>query len=246
MTADGTTSLDALANSFADKLTSLTRGVLGQDSSRFHAVEAGHRVRVAPITEDERVRRIPVTIDREPYLSLLVCYYCCWDGSSTFIATEQADIKLFYDRVPDPLIRFEYVRDSHEPPGAHIQVHAHRDEMAFLMRLADKGRPKQGFKRRKLPRLSELHLPVGGHRMRPSLEDVLLFLHREFAIDVEPGWRAVLDRHLQEWRRIQLRSAVRDAPDEAAEVLRTMGYTVERPKVGPPRSEPDTVKLYWP
>ncbi|MFF3920756.1 hypothetical protein ACFYZB_46710 [Streptomyces sp. NPDC001852] len=110
------------------------------------------------------------------------------------------------------MIRFEYVRSSKEPPGAHIQVHAHRDEMAYLLRLADAGRPKQGFRLRKLPRLSEMHLPVGGHRMRPSLEDVLLYLKRKFAIDTAPTWRAVIDDHLRDWRKIQLMSAVRRHP----------------------------------
>ncbi|KAF4409590.1 MULTISPECIES: hypothetical protein [Streptomyces] len=246
MTRDEPASLDVLATEFADKLTLLTRGVLGEDSPRFHAIETGHRLRVAPIKADERSRRIPISINGEPCLSLLVCYYCCWDGSSTFLATDQADIKLFYDRTPDPLLRFEYVRGSNEPPGAHIQVHAHRDEMAYLLRLAEAGRPKQGLKRRKLPRLSEMHLPVGGHRMRPALEDVLLFLHREFAVDVVPGWRNVIRDHLHEWRRLQLKSAVRDSPDDAAEVLRAMGYLVEPPKVRGPRPAPDAVKLFWP
>ncbi|MGJ3558648.1 hypothetical protein ACR6C2_05310 [Streptomyces sp. INA 01156] len=101
--------------------------------------------------------------------------------------------------------------------------------MAYLLRLADAGRPRQGFKRRKLPRLSETHLPVGGHRMRQALEDVLLFLKREFAITTAPGWRAVIDERLRNWREIQLMSAVRDAPEAAAEVLRALGYTVESP-----------------
>lgn len=246
VTAEGIATLDGLANDFADKLTSLTRGVLGPDSPRFHAVRAGRHLRVAPVDDSERVCRIPLYVAGEPHLSLYVCYYCCWDGSSTFIATDRANIKVFYGRVPDPLLRFEYDRSSQEPPGAHIQVHAHRDEMAFLMRLADSGRPGQGFTHRKLPRLSELRFPVGGHRMRPALEDVLLFLHREFSIEVAAGWRSVLDEHLRDWRRVQLRSAVRDAPEEAVATLRKLGYTVLPPQLSPPRSSPEANKLFWP
>ncbi|WP_240649499.1 hypothetical protein [Streptomyces sp. Z26] len=99
---------------------------------------------------------------------------------------------------------------------------------------------------RKLPKLSEMHLPVGGHRMRPALEDVLLFLQREFAIDTAQGWRAVLDEHLCNWRDLQLKSAVRDNPEAAAEVLRLLGYQVRSPTVVAPRSDPDRNKLYWP
>lgn len=238
--------LDKLATEFADDLTSLTRGVLGEGTPRFAALNMGARVRVSPISVDEKELRIPVSINDEPVLSLRARYFCCWDGSSTFLATDQADIHLHYAGIPDPLIRFEYVRSSKEPPGAHIQVHAHRDEMAYLLRLADAGRPRQGFKRRRLPRLSEMHLPVGGHRMRPALEDVLLFMKREFAITTVPGWRAVIDERLRNWREIQLMSAVRDAPEAAAEALRALGYTVQSPSVVRPRAPAEDAKLYWP
>ncbi|MFE4213575.1 hypothetical protein [Streptomyces sp. NPDC056844] len=244
MTAEEAKALDAFATGFADQLTDLTRGVLGEETPRFHAINMGSRIRVSPIREDEVLQRIPVSIDGEPRLSLMVRFYCCWDGSSTFMATDQADVHVFYAGVSDPLLRYEYVRSSKEPPGAHLQVHAHRDEMAYLLRLAERGRPKQ--KRNRLPRLSEMHLPVGGHRMRPSLEDVLLLLHREFAIDTVPGWRAVVEEHLKDWRTLQLRAAVRDAPDVAARVLRSLGYSVTEPAVPGPRSSPDDAKLFWP
>ncbi|WP_030917396.1 hypothetical protein [Streptomyces sp. NRRL B-24720] len=246
MTAEEAKALDVSAAGFADQLTSLTRGVLGEDTPRFHAINMGSKIRVSPIREDEVLQRIPVSIDGEPRLSLMVRFYCCWDGSSTFMATDQADVHVFYAGVPDPLLRYEYVRSSKEPPGAHVQVHAHRDEMAYLLRLAEKGRPKQGLKRNRLPRLSEMHLPVGGHRMRPALEDVLLFLKREFAIDTVDGWKAVIDEHLRDWRLMQLKTAVRDAPDTAAQVLRSLGYSVVEPTVPGARQAPDDVKLFWP
>ncbi|MEV6260242.1 hypothetical protein AB0M42_05700 [Streptomyces sp. NPDC051784] len=206
----------------------------------------GPKIRISPITESEVVQRIPIRIDGRERLSLAVQYFCCWDGSSTFLATDQADVHLYYAGIPEPLLRYEYVRNSKEPPGAHLQVHAHRDEMAYLLRLADRGRPKQGMKRDKLPRLAEIHLPVRGHRMRPALEDVLLFLQREFAIETAPGWKAVLDEHLRNWRLTQLKTAVRDAPETAAQVLRGLGYEVVEPAVPAARQAPDAVKLFWP
>ncbi|MGW1203402.1 hypothetical protein [Streptomyces cyaneofuscatus] len=246
MTADEAKALDALAAGFADQLTSLTRGVLGEDTPRFHALNMGSRIRVSPIAENEVVQRIPIRISGEARLSLGVRYFCCWDGSSTFMATDQADLHLFYEGVTDPLLRYEYVRKSKEPPGAHLQVHAHRDEMAYLLRLAERGRPKQSLRRDKLPRLSEMHLPVGGHRMRPALEDLLLFLQREFAIDTAPGWKSVVDQHLMDWRLMQLKTAVRDAPDAAAQVLRGLGYSVVEPTVPTPRQATEENKLFWP
>lgn len=245
MSAEQQQKLNELADGFAGKLTELTRGVLGEESPRFHALNMGNRVRVAPIHDDEKVLRIPVRIGGVVRMSLLVRYFCCWDGHSAFLATDQSHVHLYYADVPDPLLRFEYERKSQEPPGAHVQVHAHRDEMAYLLRLSDAGRPGEKFRHDRLPRLSEMHLPVGGHRMRPSLEDVLLFLKREFGIDTAADWRTVIDRHLEEWRLTQLKSAVRDAPEAAAEVLRGLGYGVGAPKVTAPRSG-EPAKLFWP
>ena len=245
MTADAPRTLDDWADEFATKLTSLTRGVLGGDSPRFHAINFGDRIRVTPIDENEVVRQIPITIGGEHRLGLHVIYWCCWDGHNRYMAADAADFHVHYAKVTEPLIRFEYVRGSKEPPGAHIQVHAHRDEMAYLLRLADAGRPRAGMRKDKIPRLSEMHLPVGGHRLRPSLEDVLLFLQREFAIDTQPGWRQVVDEHQREYRLVQMMTAVRDAPESAAAVLRELGYEVAAPTVGIPAQAKDS-KLFWP
>lgn len=75
---------------------------------------------------------------------------------------------------------------------------------------------------------------------------MLLFLHREFAIDTAPGWKAVIERHLRIWRTMQLKTVVRDAPDAAARVLRQLGYTVTEPAIPAARPAADDVKLYWP
>ncbi|MEV0375778.1 hypothetical protein AB0I10_39620 [Streptomyces sp. NPDC050636] len=228
MTAEGDT-LDKKATEFADQLTALTRGVLGEDSPRFSALNVGNRIRVAPLASDLRIVRFPVRINAERCLNLLVQHFCCWDGTRKYLAVDKTEIHVFYDGGSDPLMRYEYERGGENPPGAHLHVHAHRDEMAYVLRLADrKGRPRTGMRSGKLPRLAEMQFSVGGHRMRPALEDVLLLLEREFAVDVEPGWRGVVNEQQREWRLLQMKSAVRDAHEHAAETLREIGYVVER------------------
>lgn len=238
--------LDYRAAEFANTLTMLTRGVLGQDSPEFLALNMGNRIRVAPIAADGRIMRIPIRIDGQRCLNLLVQHFCVWDGPKQFIAADRSDVHVFFEGSGDPLLRYEYLRHCENPPGAHLQVHAHRDEMAYLLRLAEKkkGRPATQMRKGKLPRLAEMHFPVGGHRLRPALEDVLLLLEREFAIDVEPDWRKVLDAHLREWRLLQLKASVRDAHQSAAEVLRELGYTVTEPPGLEPQRE--NSRLYWP
>ncbi|SOD64010.1 hypothetical protein SAMN06297387_113169 [Streptomyces zhaozhouensis] len=239
--------LDKLAREFADRLSALTRGVLGEDTPLFHAVtlEPGRKIRLQPLGDDRLLRSIPVRIGAEVRINLLVMYDCCWDGTSTFLAADRSEIKVLYDGVPDPLFRFEYERAGDDPPGAHIHVHAHRDEVAYLLRLADSGRPRKALRKNRMPRSAELHLPVGGHRLRPSLEDVLLFLKREFEIATTPHWRTVLDDHLRDWRLTQLKSAVRDAPEAAAEALRTLQYQVLAPALPAQRAD-SRVRLFRP
>lgn len=80
--------------------------------------------------------------------------------------------------------------------------------------------------------MESLHLPVGGDRFRPCLEDVIEFLVVECGFDRAAGWRSAVDKGRERWRRTQTRTAVRDAPSEAAAVLRALGYAVTEPAIG--------------
>jgi hypothetical protein len=83
------------------------------------------------------------------------------------------------------------------------------------------GRPKDD--------LSKIHLPVGGRRFRPALEDVLEALIDERIVSGSPIWRDVLNESRDEFRRRQLKAAIRREPDVAAAALRALRYTVEEP-----------------
>lgn len=77
--------------------------------------------------------------------------------------------------------------------------------------------------------VSSLHVPLGGSRFRPCLEDFVQFLIYECAFDSCDGWRTVVEDGRERWRRRQAAAVVRDAPDEAVRVLRNLGYTVQKP-----------------
>lgn len=76
-------------------------------------------------------------------------------------------------------------------------------------------------------RPSQLHLPLGGPRFRPALEDVLEMLVVEFAIDRSAEWRSSLREGRSLWRDTQLRAAVADNPEAAVEALTELGFSVE-------------------
>src|SRR5262249_7268543 len=81
------------------------------------------------------------------------------------------------------LFHYDYERDKRDYTEAHIQVYAGSEPLKQL--LAAVGRPKDD--------LSKIHLPVGGRRFRPSLEDVLEALVDERIVIGSPIWRDVLN-----------------------------------------------------
>ena len=120
---------------------------------------------------------------------------------------------------PDPgnqVLRFDFERDKEEHPEAHIQVRGDSLALKELDR-------KQGKQRQ----LEQLHIPVGGLRFRPSLEDFVEFLIvEEFAEDPRNNWKAALDRTRDSFHALQLKAAVNRTPGPAIEQLKAMGYEV--------------------
>jgi hypothetical protein len=69
--------------------------------------------------------------------------------------------------------------------------------------------------------------------MRPCLEDLLQLFVEEFKLDAMPTARQAIEDGRVRWRRRQLAATVRDDPEEAARVLRELGYDVVPPPAGP-------------
>jgi hypothetical protein len=155
------------------------------------------------------------------------------DETSEYLAVQQSVFALVVDdRTQRPVIRLEFERGGgnepdddtpgrHSRPAAHVQIHGASEELAYV----------QGLNHQtKLRGLENFHIPVGGRRFRPSLEDFIEFLHAERLIpQPNDGWQEVLYAHRSRWLAIQLMAAVRDDPATAAQQLTSMGYRVERP-----------------
>ncbi|MGL4743230.1 MAG: hypothetical protein ACRCXL_02400 [Dermatophilaceae bacterium] len=136
----------------------------------------------------------------------------------------------------EALFRYEYLRSGTAKglPGAHLQIHGHRDALTYAMtRAGQRSRRARRRSKTQAPDMSELHFPVGGARFRPPLEDVLHMVVEEFGVDAADEWQQHLADGRESWRRLQTKACVRDAPGEAAEVLRDLGYVVEAPPDGP-------------
>lgn len=231
--------LDELVAAFAGDLTA-TISALVPTCAPFTVETSPARGKAERVSiRQEPNTGIPLAVAGKPLLDLKVLYLCSLDHELRYLAVEESEIVVRAVGDSEPLLRFEYVHNprSSDIPHAHIQVHAHRDAFGYLMGKAGTA-TKRGRRRANssgTPRLSELHLPVGGPRFRPCLEDVLEVLVHEFGIDSTAGGLEALRRGRERWRRMQTATVVRDAPEEAARVLRDIGYAVNPPEHGVPR-----------
>jgi hypothetical protein len=193
-------------------------------------------VRLAPILqEDDRVgfvgyrisrdnltgEAIPVSVTRaraKCYLRVLHTFRI--DDEGVWLMNVRSTFGLYADPDAESVVcHYDYDREPEHPyPAAHVQVTGESEALASLCR--ELGRDLQ---------LGRLHLPVGGRRFRPSLEDLIEFLVSEGLATARSGWEAAIAEHRAWYHRKQLGAAVRRAPDIAAEELRRMDYRVDEP-----------------
>ncbi len=208
---------------FATELQALLNETLpGEHTIESTRSESDHRYVVRP----EGGRRLALHVRGDHLADLGVTMYLDHDRTQQYLKTVRSDVIVLSVLDRRPLFRYEYRSDMRVTPIAHWQVHAERGALSHLLARAHAHDP------RSVPRphdISSLHLPVGGERFRPCLEDVLQFLITNCGIDSVPGWEAAVQRGREQWRRRQLGSAVRDLPSEAARVLQGLGWHVEPP-----------------
>lgn len=238
--------LEQQANDFAAQL-SATVSALAPECSPFAATvidKRGRDERPKFVVEQQPLSGIPILVDGAPLLNLKVKFHCCLDSRLDFLAVDTSVVQVFAvaQAAREPLFRYEYVRDANSIPAAHIHVHAHRDAVAFVMTRSGKNsrRGEERAKNQTVPELRELHFPVGGHRFRPCLEDVLEMLVTEFGADCDAAGLAALKSGRESWRTSQLKTVVRDNPVAAAKALRREGYEVTWAKDTPePSGKPE-------
>lgn len=145
------------------------------------------------------------------------------DSEDRYPAVSKSKFELRLNR--HPLLRLDFNKDAHSVPGCHWNVHGERGAITALLARNNPGHSGE---------LAKVHLPVGGARMRPCLEDLLQMLVDEFRFDSLPGALTAIEGGRVQWRRLQLAAMVRDDAEEAVRVLREeLGYTVDDPTDGP-------------
>ena len=177
--------------------------------------------------ETGSVRGLPLKIDGRSLACLALSFACKLDSVGQYLAVEESTINLLAILDRTPVLRIHYYRAPRGKPGAHLHLHGHRGALSHLLSQAGHDHPHD---------ISSLHIPVGGNRFRPCLEDFIQFLIVECHFDALQGWQDHVEAGRERWRRRQTAAVVRDVPDEAARVLGDLGYTVEAPDPPPAAS----------
>lgn len=220
-----TSDLAERSKAFAGEIGGLLQDTFGRPVE-IVSVKFGDRYAVRPAGNTAPERRIPLTVQGVRLADLALALYQTLDHSGKHLKTTRTDIGLFSTLDRTPLLRLEYRSDMRADPISHWQFHAERGAFTHLLSIANTA----DATRVQSPHdLSKVHLPVGGERFRPCLEDVLEMLIRDCGVDAAAGWESALRAGRERWRMRQFRTAVRDLQDEAAAVLRAYGWSATPP-----------------
>jgi hypothetical protein len=220
-----TRSLEEASADFAQEMQATLDGVLPGER-RIVSTRHGSIDRYVVGPED---RYIPVHVAAERLADLRIAIHLELDRTGTYLKAVRSDMAVYSVLDRTPLVRLEYRADMRTDPIAHWQMHAERGAFSHLLTRANVHRPARVAKPHDL---SSVHLPVGGERFRPCLEDFLEFLVVDCGVDHQEGWADVACAGRERWRRRQLGAAVRDVQTEAARVLRELGWEVNEPPSG--------------
>lgn len=226
---------------FAGELSDTVQRVLGKDVADFSSIaSAGRDGIMAAYVRQADNEGIDLASGGRPVLTMQVRMRLTPDTVGRHLRV----VKSGFDVTPfggtEPVFRYEYDRRMEDGrlPAAHVQFHGRHKQLEKA--LVGSGRKTTRSTRHgKGPSLRDLHFPLGGTRFRPCFEDVLHMLIEEFHVDVpdrKAALAALADGRAR-WRDMQLRAAVRDDMEGAAEVLRRHDYQVESPVPRPAVNE---------
>jgi hypothetical protein len=126
--------------------------------------------------------------------------------------------------VGDPaslVLHYDFERNKAQYTEAHLQVYGRHSTLErFLSQLG----------RKEVDALAKMHLPVGGRRFRPALEDLLECLIDEGLADAKSGWRDALNESRRLYRLKQISASVRRHPGTAIRELERLGYVIGHPQ----------------
>lgn len=228
--------LQAQAEEFADDLNRLVGKTFKGKQPLFRAltIEDGSRVSVTTqVINNGRAMFAPLTVTLHgrrniPKVQFNISFECQWSTEQDFLGVQKSSMELKIEGLSNPLFRYDFDKlKTGENPSVYLHIHAHRDEIAWLMIQGNKSKPRGRKAKGSMPILSAIHFPLGGERFRPCLEDFFQFCIYEFGLQVKDSAKQALETGRREWKKKQLKAAISDSPMAAVEALRDYGWIVE-------------------
>lgn len=210
--------LERQARDFAAEITGLLNGTVahGIQLSSWIDPNGSAIIRYRRNDSDALDDLIPLTVSqKQARFGLRIFHTLTLDDESKYLRNSQSAYVLA-TADGEAVFTYDFVRPA---PNVYPEAHLHIDGKAeSLQRLLDlSGQPERNSRR--------LHLPVGGRRFRPCLEDIIEFCVTERLVDARPGWEDVLSEARSRFHLQQLKAAVRRHPDAAIEALREASLT---------------------
>lgn len=224
--------LEDQAAEFAERMTRLLRETIADDaeitSAKITSEEDGREhffLRNGEIGNRPlaNLKGQPIRVAGSDALSLSVAWTFEPNTEGLYLKTMYSVFALNVTTAgkPAPFIRLEVDEKRATDDWAKAHIHVTADSALLGHIHGSQGLP---FKT-----VQKLHLPVGGFRYRPCLEDFIEFLAHEQLCPVKDGWPRVVDESRAEYRQSQFKSMVRKEQALAVEVLAERGYRIDPP-----------------
>ncbi|AGF71178.1 hypothetical protein [Corynebacterium halotolerans] len=154
---------------------------------------------------------------------LVIRYKMSLNRSRTELAIQESSFQIRYvqKRKVLPVVRFEYEREARNKPVSHI--HFHSDSVPLALLLQRNKQVDKAFHQ------ADLHYPMGGHRYRLCLEDVVQLAIEELGFLGEADWLDHVEEGREKYRMKQEGAVIRQNHQLAAEILSGLGYPVGEP-----------------
>ncbi|SNV77660.1 Uncharacterised protein [Corynebacterium imitans] len=156
-------------------------------------------------------------------LHLRCVFRLCTDSTGEYLAVEGSTFKVEFKALSRfvPIVRFEYDRSAWNKPASHFQFHA--DSVALGLLLARAGKYDTAAQQQ------DIHFPMGGHRFRVCLEDVIELLIREFGAEPLAGWEERVQSGRDTFYKAQTETVIMRNLPTAVDLLRQQGFEIRKP-----------------
>ncbi|MEV4535877.1 hypothetical protein AB0J82_18835 [Asanoa sp. NPDC049518] len=158
------------------------------------------------------------SLARDPIWIDVSCKLMLDTDEGLFPTVRTSYVGIYLGAEAEPVLHYDFERGKAKYTEAHVQVYGRHEALESYLR-------EVGAK----DRLAKLHLPVGGRRFRPSLEDIIEFLVAEKMVEPKAGWDTVVDQERRKYRRKRIAAVVRRNHGSAIQELKRLGYTIIPP-----------------